>query len=395
MQKRLAIVTPGFLPVPAIKGGAVEALVTEIVEQNETFKKYIIDLYTVYDKDLQKFDYKYTNIISLKQNKYKTILCKVVNKLCQILHISIHLNEFGSQAARKICHEKYDYILVENNMYIYKKVLKNYNYNCKRIFHLHNDVGNIDKPKRLCQYIGQNADLVLTVSEYLKNHFMQLAEAKNIKVYYNCIDIEKYNSNIVMDKCEYLNKNDFVFMYVGRISREKGLLELIKAFKRVSNKYSKAKLLVIGDIWYGSKKKSHYLDRVYAEVASIKDKVIFLGSKPSSEMPRYFSMADCVVVPTTCQEAFGMVAAEAMASHKALIVAKSGGLPEVVDDSCAFVVPLDNLIDGMAEKMCTMLEKKNLAKEMGRAAYKRITIKKDFQSKYYYNKLNTFLEELK
>lgn len=395
MKKKLAIVTPGFLPVPAIKGGAVEALVTEIVEQNETFKKYDIDLYTIYDENLQKYDYKYTKIICLKQDKFKTILYKVINKLCQIFHICVHLNEFGNLAAKKISKKEYDYILIENNMYIYKKVLKNYEYNCKKIFHLHNDVGDVDKPKNLCQYIGQNADLVLTVSKYLKNHFMQLAGAKNIRVYYNSIDIEKYSNSIVIDKCKYVNKNDFVFMYVGRISKEKGLLELIKAFKIISNKYSEAKLLVIGDIWYGSKKKSSYLDRIYTEIASIKDKVIFLGSKPSSEMPQFFSIADCVVVPTICQEAFGMVAAEAMASHKALIVAESGGLPEVVDNSCAFVVPINNLIEGIVEKMCILLENKNLSKKMGNAAYKRITMRKDFQSKNYYKELNTFLEELK
>ena len=90
-----------------------------------------------------------------------------------------------------------------------------------------------------------------------------------------------------------------------------------------------------------------------------------------------------------------MVAAEAMASHKALIVAESGGLPEVVDNSCAFVVPINNLIEGIAEKMCILLENKNLSKEMGNAAYKRITNRKGFQSKNYYKELNTFLEELK
>lgn len=90
-----------------------------------------------------------------------------------------------------------------------------------------------------------------------------------------------------------------------------------------------------------------------------------------------------------------MVAAEAMASHKALIVAESGGLPEVVDNSCAFVVPINNLIEGIVEKMCILLENKNLSKKMGNAAYKRITMRKDFQSKNYYKELNTFLEELK
>ena len=46
---KLAIISPGFVPVPAVKGGAVEQLIEYIVTANELYHKYDIDLYTVDD----------------------------------------------------------------------------------------------------------------------------------------------------------------------------------------------------------------------------------------------------------------------------------------------------------------------------------------------------------
>ncbi|WP_241760802.1 hypothetical protein [Limosilactobacillus reuteri] len=65
---RLAIITPGFQPVPATKGGAIEQLITYIVKANEESHDFDIDLYTVYDEKIENYNYKYTEILSYKKN---------------------------------------------------------------------------------------------------------------------------------------------------------------------------------------------------------------------------------------------------------------------------------------------------------------------------------------
>ena len=63
MRKKMALITPGFLPVPAVKGGGGEMLITKLIEQNEVEKKFDIDLYTIEDKQINTKKYKQTNII--------------------------------------------------------------------------------------------------------------------------------------------------------------------------------------------------------------------------------------------------------------------------------------------------------------------------------------------
>ncbi|WP_283598508.1 hypothetical protein [Lactobacillus gallinarum] len=46
---KLAIISPGFVPAPAVKGGAVEKLIEYFIDGNEKDHKYDIDLYTVDD----------------------------------------------------------------------------------------------------------------------------------------------------------------------------------------------------------------------------------------------------------------------------------------------------------------------------------------------------------
>ena len=46
---KLAIVSPGFVPVPAVKGGAVEQLIEYVINANEIYHKYDIYLYKIND----------------------------------------------------------------------------------------------------------------------------------------------------------------------------------------------------------------------------------------------------------------------------------------------------------------------------------------------------------
>ena len=72
MNLRLAIISPGFVPVPAVKGGAIEQLIEYFIDGNELEHKYDIDLYTVNDKLLDNKKYKYTNLIKI-DNKQKKL----------------------------------------------------------------------------------------------------------------------------------------------------------------------------------------------------------------------------------------------------------------------------------------------------------------------------------
>ena len=50
MRKKVAIVTSGYLPLPPVEGGAVEALVQMIAEENELYNHINLTIFSVYNK---------------------------------------------------------------------------------------------------------------------------------------------------------------------------------------------------------------------------------------------------------------------------------------------------------------------------------------------------------
>ncbi|MEI3320555.1 MAG: glycosyltransferase [Eubacterium sp.] len=93
---------------------------------------------------------------------------------------------------------------------------------------------------------------------------------KELKVLYNCIDLNVFNVNRKYNteelKNEYgLNSDDFVYLYTGRVCPEKGILELVRAFKRIAKENKNAKLVVVGSRWYNLIAKDEYFKKLIEE----------------------------------------------------------------------------------------------------------------------------------
>lgn len=113
-------------------------------------------------------------------------------------------------------------------------------------------------------------------------------------------------------------------LFVGRLIPEKGCDLLLRAFAQVAAEHADAKLTVAGD---GEERGA--LTRLAAELG-IAARVTFLGSVTGPALAATLREHGTMVVPTLCEEAFGIVALEGLASGCRMIVAESGGLPEAV-----------------------------------------------------------------
>ena len=60
-MKKIAMITSGFLPVPATKGGAVENLIVNLLNENEKNKKIKFEIFSIYDQDALNKSKKYEN----------------------------------------------------------------------------------------------------------------------------------------------------------------------------------------------------------------------------------------------------------------------------------------------------------------------------------------------
>lgn len=127
---------------------------------------------------------------------------------------------------------------------------------------------------------------------------------------------------------EIKNDNGITFIYVGRLSKEKNLNLLIKAFINSVNTFdTNLNLKIVGT---GPQKKE------LESIASEYPQISFEGSKPWYEIPNYLAKSDVLILPSK-SEPWGLVVNEAMIC----------GMPVIVSTKCGCVVDLvKNKING-------------------------------------------------
>ncbi len=131
-------------------------------------------------------------------------------------------------------------------------------------------------------------------------------------------------------------KGERILLYVGRIDPVKSLMSVIEALSLLkrddSSLYGLLKLVVIGG---GRKDKELLQNKEYNRLQeaikkkNLEGKIIFLGSKKQSQLRRYYSASDALVVPSL-YESFGLVAVEALACGTPVIASKIGELGTLV-----------------------------------------------------------------
>jgi glycosyltransferase involved in cell wall biosynthesis len=111
--------------------------------------------------------------------------------------------------------------------------------------------------------------------------------------------------------------------YVGRIVYEKGLHVLLDAWPQVLAAFPRARLVIAGT--------GAYLDSLKhrAWAAGISSSVLFAGFIADEDRDKLYHCADVATFPSL-YEPFGIVALEAMAACCPVVVAETGGLVEVV-----------------------------------------------------------------
>ncbi|MGQ5708298.1 glycosyltransferase family 4 protein [Lactobacillus sp. PSON] len=378
---KLAILTPGFKPVPAVKGGAVEQLIEDIIDGNEANHKYDIDLYTISDSNFKNIQYKYTNLIKIKPNKenkfFKHSYFGLKSKITIALKLKIPFNYINYAMVKAFKTNYYDAVLVENNMDIYNLLLPKLNHE-KIYFHLHNniDCGDPAKTVEKTKNIINTADCIFVVSNFLKDKLEKLG-AKKVKVISNAIVLEQFRQldikKIESIRRKYgIEKKDTVYTFVGRICSDKGIDKLIlamQAFKHQKN----IKCLIVGNNFFGTSSEDRYMQHLQKIGKGLENQLIFTGYVDNKKLYEIYGISNVVVIPSQWEEVFGVVALEAMAMKLPVIAARSGALPSVLSNSCAFFVSRgNNFVFDLEKEIEKFINNPELQYKMGMAGFKRV-----------------------
>ena len=391
---RLAVLTCGMLPIPAVRGGAVENLIDFYLEYNDRKKIHHITVYSPRDVKVKE-----NTSISSDVNHYcyidvTSIKARIERRIYKYLHKNEYYNYFIEYYFEKVYsdlkNKKYDYILLENSPGLaYKLSERGYK---NILLHLHNDLLNSHSHRH--DEIAKNIIKVITVSNYIKKSVSTVYPFKNIYTVYNGIDTMMFSQkdkSIVRRQDLGFSEDDFIMVYSGRINKDKGISELIDAMLEIQE-IPNIKLLVLGSTFFdNSKQEDEFFKNLRKKSVILKCNIIFTGFVPYEKVPSYLQLADIAVLPSMWDEPFGLTIVEAMAAGLPLITTRSGGIPEICE-GVATIVDRDNIVEHLTDAILDLYHHPDKRKQMASASLERAKL---FDKETYTKNFFAALEDLK
>ncbi|GAB7209847.1 glycosyltransferase family 4 protein [Dickeya oryzae] len=198
----------------------------------------------------------------------------------------------------------------------------------------------------------QQLDAIISPSEFLRGQLLRKLPHSRIDVIVNGI-----NDDLPLDADE----DDGYFLFIGRLSREKGVATLARAHQRMKNSMP---LKIVGN------------GPLYDELVAQFPDAEFLGYKQQGEeLNRLIKRARAVVVPSEYYENCSMSVLESMAFAKPVVGGRIGGIPEQIRDKVDGILFEPGNVQALADILDYLALNPQQAKEMGRNARQRLSEK--------------------
>lgn len=242
-------------------------------------------------------------------------------------------------------------------LYIAKIALK---YNKKIILHLAGDI--------TAAYDNEKFGMIQKMLAYCMGQYMHfvtksiISKAKSIKILCTGCILEKMYSHsattffVDNEYSTHVIKGNNIprtFLYVGRLLKSKGIIDLLIAWEKAS--IEDAKLLIVG---YGE------IQNVVEEYCKCNHSVKFLGFFSGEDLKSIYEQADCLVLPSVTSEGFPRVIAEAWCNGLVVIASDIGGIRSVgIDgDNILFFEPGN--VDMLCESLVRIAQDNALFKRL-------------------------------
>jgi len=392
-MKKIALVLPEVYPVPAVLGGAIEELVTILIEQNEIEQKAEFLVFSMAHKEAEEKAkaYKHTKIVYLPKTTFGDRLINRVLRYSNALLKGKTLIDIAyyRRVFQYLKEHSVDAIVAEGGLYHeFRRFAEEFGKE-KIYLHIHHHL--------LCEpYIDHLYGGVIGISDFATKEWIRTTKDHSVRAYtvYNCVNEEKFNKKISVQEREALRKQfgfapeDIVVMYCGRILEVKGVKELVQAVLNINDPH--IKLLMIGSAISGGNAATPYVQEVQKLVERAGERIKFTGYIDNKELYRYYQSADMQVIPSLWEEAAGLIAIEGMLSGLPLIVTKSGGLIEYATEDVAVWVEREGIVANLEKEIKELAYNQKKREAMQKISYEKA---KEFpKSRFYHSFIEVFEE---
>ena len=183
-----------------------------------------------------------------------------------------------------------------------------------------------------------NCDVVIALSLDSYNILVESYKVESNKVFYipNSVD-DIFNENFHREKMQIkkkygFNGNEKIILFVGRLVPNKGIVELVEAFKSLLIEEPNLRLVLVGDGCY---------DICLKHVAPFFSKICFTGFVDRKMLIEFYHIADIGVLPSYFEEC-SYVALEMMAAKLPLVATNVSGLSELIAENGMLAVECGN-----------------------------------------------------
>ena len=221
----------------------------------------------------------------------------------------------------------------------------------------------------------ESAEAIISVSKGMRADILRCypsLDSKKVVTILNGIDTEKFSPkrNPSIEAKYGIGSNYALF--VGRITRQKGLAHLLKAWREVPSKYA----LVIAAGSPDEPAVGAEVESLIAELKSKRPNIIWIKEMlPHDELVALLSGAQVFICPSI-YEPLGIVNLEAMACETAVVASNVGGIPEVVIDGVTGVLvnyqnDSEKFESELSQAISKVLSDESLATKYGAEGRKR------------------------